>query len=112
MALGDIIVLQENAGGTYDEIVLEVSTATVDTYIANEVPTGTINGINDNFTLANVPTTGTVKVYVNGMRQLLTDDYSVSTNVITFTIAPYEGSNIIVDYNCSDCSTTTTTTTV
>ena len=54
--------------------------------ITRETPSGTINGINDTFTLAYTPVPGTEHVYVNGVLQDegAGNDYTISTNTITF----------------------------
>ena len=67
-------------------------------YIDSETPTGTINGVNTSFTLANTPVDGSLKVYLNGARQKLTDDYTLSGKTINFITAPETGSNLLVDY--------------
>lgn len=67
-------------------------------FIFNETPSGTVNGSNAAFTLANTPTVGTVRVYLNGVRQTLTSDYTISTSTITFVSAPLTGDVIIADY--------------
>lgn len=55
----------------------------------NEVMGGTINGTNKVFTTAVNFTTGKLRVYLNGVRQILGDDYTVTgVNQITFTFAP------------------------
>lgn len=74
------------------------TSGSTDTDVFNETPSGTINGTNTDFTLANTPTSGTVRVYLNGLRQTLTTDYTVSTNTVSFTTAPYSGDVIIIDY--------------
>jgi len=68
--------------------------------IVGEVPTGDIDGVNDDFTLANTPVAGTLQVYVEGVRMKLTDDYTVSGAVITFVSGaiPETGDNLLVDY--------------
>lgn len=65
-----------------------VGTLTASNFIFNEVPSGTINGSNVTFTLANTPTSGTVQIYKNGLRQTLTADYTISGSTITFSTAP------------------------
>jgi hypothetical protein len=75
------------------------SGGTVPTFVYGETPTGTINGTNTDFTTANTPTAGTVRVYLNGLRQTPITDYSVTTNTVTFTTAPFTGDVIIIDYN-------------
>jgi hypothetical protein len=66
----------------------------------NETPTGTVNGVNDTFTLANTPTTSTTHVYVNGVRQALTLHYTESTNTIVFgaSYIPQTGDILRIDY--------------
>lgn len=68
--------------------------------VSNEVPTGSVNGSNTTFTLANTPRSGTVKVYQNGMRLFVGagNDYTISGATITFVTAPITGDNLIVDY--------------
>lgn len=66
--------------------------------VTNEIPAGTINGTDTVFTLASYPTTSTLRVYLNGLRQKLTDDFTLSGNVITFVTAPPTGSNLLTDY--------------
>lgn len=68
------------------------------TAVFGEIPSGTINGANVTFTLANTPVAGTVAVYLNGARQKVTDDYTISGATITFVSAPLSGSNLLADY--------------
>lgn len=68
-------------------------------FVDGEIPSGTINSINAAFTLAHTPNpASSLKVYVDGVRQRLTTDYTLVTNAITFTSAPDTGDNIYVDY--------------
>lgn len=69
-------------------------------FVTEETPSGTINGSNTTFTLANTPTAGTVKLYLNGVRQKsgAGNDYTITTNTITMTTAPVSGDVMIVDY--------------
>ena len=67
----------------------------------NEVPSGTVNGINVTFTLANTPNPSTsAKGYVNGARQNPGggNDFTISGATITFAVAPPTGSVILFDY--------------
>jgi hypothetical protein len=58
-------------------------------HIYNEVMTGTIGGGNKVFTTATDFATGKLRVYLNGVRQILGDDYTVTgTDEVTFTFAP------------------------
>lgn len=74
--------------------------ADVDSYIANEVPSGTINSSNTDFTLANTPVVGTVMVYLNGLLQFpgTGGDYTISGTSITFAKAPHTNSELLVSY--------------
>lgn len=55
----------------------------------NEVATGAINNVNTVFTSAVAFATGKLRVYLNGVRQILGDDYTVTdVDEITFTFAP------------------------
>jgi hypothetical protein len=69
--------------------------------IEGEIPTGDIDGSNDEFELAHEPALGSVRVYLNGVRQKLTDDYTFSGSTITFVSAPLTDSKILVDYSLS-----------
>ena len=70
-------------------------------FVSNEVPTGSVNGSNTVFTLANSPRSGTVRVFQNGMRLFVGagNDYTISGSTITFVTAPTTGDNLIVDYS-------------
>lgn len=72
---------------------------TSSSFVFNETPSGTVNGSNTVFTVANTPTAGTIRVYVNGLRQTLTTDYTVSGVSITFGTAPATGDVLITDYH-------------
>jgi len=65
-----------------------------------EVPSGSINGANTSFVLANTPTSGTEHVYLNGILQEAGagNDYTISTNTITMLTAPLAGEKIRVTY--------------
>lgn len=71
-------------------------------FVFNEVPSGTVNGSNDTFTLANTPETGTVVVQRNGVTQLpgSGNDYQISSSTITFEAGnlPVTGDNLTVSY--------------
>ncbi len=72
--------------------------ATSYTNVVGEAPTGTIDGVNKEFTIANTPIANTFKLYFNGLRQKETSDFTLSGTTITFVEAPMEGTNILVDY--------------
>lgn len=59
-----------------------------DTWTLNETPSGTINGSNDTFTLAAAPSGGRLVLFLNGVFQKPTTDYTLSGNTITMVVAP------------------------
>jgi len=66
--------------------------------IENEVPTGAVDDVNDEFVLANTPLDGSVKVYLNGLRLKVSTGYAISGVTITMTVAPTTGDILLVDY--------------
>ena len=71
-------------------------------YIVRETPTGTVNGSNATFTLANTPLSGTEHVFVNGVLQNpgTGNDYTISAATITFLTGaiPQTGDVVRVSY--------------
>jgi hypothetical protein len=69
-------------------------------FITRETPSGTINGSNTTFTLANTPISGTEMVFLNGILQEpgAGNDYTISTNTITYLTAPASGDRLRVTY--------------
>jgi hypothetical protein len=67
-------------------------------FVYNEVPSGTQNGSNTNFTLANTPIAGTVMAHKNGLRLKPTTDFTVSGTTITYVVAPAAPDVLLVDY--------------
>lgn len=83
---------------TTDTITIVASSDATAAY--SETPTGTINGVNVTFTLANTPpSAASVMVVLNGVVQYNNIDYSVSGVTITFTSAPANGSSIFAYYS-------------
>lgn len=79
--------------GTTDQAYESLADAntgvTLDEHVYNEVMTGTIDHSNKVFTTAVNFATGKLRVYLNGVRQILGDDYTVTgANEITMTFAP------------------------
>lgn len=55
----------------------------------DETPTGTLDGVNVTFTIANAPSpAGSLQLYANGILQYRGTDYTLSSTTITFTNAP------------------------
>jgi hypothetical protein len=53
----------------------------------NEVPTGTINGVNDTFTIANAPVTGKIMVFADGVC-VKPSGFSLTGTTLELTIPP------------------------
>lgn len=69
-------------------------------YIVNETPSGTVNGSNTVFTIANTPVSGKEQVFLNGilMESGSGNDYTISGATITFAVAPLSGDKVRVTY--------------
>lgn len=95
-----------NAGGTIGSTAItwtQIPTSTgytTSNFVDKEVPSGSINGSNAAFTLANTPTSGTEHVYLNGILQESGsgNDYTISGANITMLTAPLTGEKIVVSY--------------
>lgn len=98
-----------NEDGARKLYVDDAVTAAIARYIAEEVPTGTINGSNDTFQLAYAPLTGSLSVYINGQLQTIDDgsgsdeDYSLSGSSNDYVVfkthaIPETGDVVIVSY--------------
>jgi hypothetical protein len=65
----------------------------ISTRVDNETPTGTINGSNKEFTLAQAPNPSSSLLLIGTLVVFIQDvDYTLITNTITFTDAPPTGS--------------------
>jgi hypothetical protein len=69
-------------------------------YITRETPSGSVNGSNTSFVLANVPVAGSESVFLNGVLQEpgAGNDYTISGSTITYLTAPVTGDKIRVSY--------------
>jgi hypothetical protein len=69
-------------------------------HVKRETPTGSINGSNVTFTLANTPVSGTEEVFLNGILQDAGagNDYTISGGTITMLSAPVSGDKLRVNY--------------
>jgi len=67
-------------------------------FIDDETLTGTVNSTNKIFTTAKTPVNGSLKVYVNGQRMRVTEDYTLSNKTVTFITAPPTTSVLLCDY--------------
>lgn len=68
--------------------------------VTRETPSGSINGSNTAFTLANTPIAGTEMVFLNGILQEpgAGNDYTISGATITYLTAPVSGDRLRVTY--------------
>lgn len=69
-------------------------------FVDKEVPSGSINGSNTAFSLANTPVAGSEHLYLNGVLQESGsgNDYTISGTSITMLAAPLTGDKIRVSY--------------
>lgn len=104
---GDAFVKTTLTAGTGITIVNGAGTITISStgsfgasnIVTEETPTGAVDGSNVSFSIANTPYVGTVRVYLNGVRQKSGGvDYSISGTTITFVNAPQTGDELFVDY--------------
>jgi hypothetical protein len=65
-------------------------------YFKKVALTGTINGTNDEFTLASAVRTGSEAIYLNGLLQVVGDDYTIAGTTLTFIAAPEAGDKVAV----------------
>lgn len=69
-------------------------------FVDKETPSGTINGSNVTFTLANSPVAGSEHIYLNGILQEVGagNDYTISGLTITYLTAPLTGEKLKATY--------------
>lgn len=102
--VNDILVtLLDNPVYTGQVVTIFYELYKTDTTIIGEVPTGDIDGVNLEYTLANIPDPSTVEIYRTGILQKKVF-YNVDGTLITFldTTKPlYPGEFLMVDYKTS-----------
>ena len=80
-------------GGGFSKIAMD--SRILDPY----TPTGTIDGVNTDFTLTKIPNpSASLKVWRGGALQSLTEDYTLSGTTLTFLVAPVVGEIIKVEH--------------
>lgn len=86
-----------NGGGT---VTLGSTIQRTANIITRETPTGTIDGANTTFTLANTPIATSEEVFLNGVLQEpgAGNDYTISGGTITYLTAPISGDRVRVNY--------------
>jgi len=70
------------------------------TFITREIVSGPKDGVNVTFTLAEEPTLATEQIFFNGalLNAGANADYTISGNVITFSVPPQSGDSILANY--------------
>jgi hypothetical protein len=75
-------------------------------FVDNQVPSGTINGVNLAFSLASAPTpTSSLRLYKNGVLLMQNADYTISGSSITFlntSITPTYGDSLVSFYRVAN----------
>lgn len=92
----DVLIPSEKAVKTY----VDTNALSSANFIIRETPSGSVNGSNVIFTLANTPVSGTEEVFLNGLLQEpgAGNDYTISTGTITYLTAPATGDRLRVSY--------------
>jgi len=85
---------------SFEERPFRVSSVNFNTFAIGEIPSGFVNGINNTFITSSLYRTGSVALYINGLRKTPTIDFqeNVNLNTITTTAAPATNAKILVDY--------------
>ncbi len=79
-------------------------------HVENETPTGTVDGANKDFVIANLPDpTASLEVIVGGITLILDTDYTIDDYTISFIEAPAPDSVIRTNYRHVDASVLTIT---
>jgi len=74
--------------------------STQQSFICREVPGGSIDGSNRNFLIANTPNPNSEQLFLNGVlqNQGTLNDYTISGQTITFSVAPNVDDVVLVNY--------------
>lgn len=84
-------------GGSSSTFIVAMENGTF--FVTNETPTGAVNGVNTVYTLASDPNPdSSFELEVNGLEQILTDDYILSGSTVTTTIAWPTGTKLRCNY--------------
>jgi len=98
------------APGTYTSVTVDTygrvtagtnpTTFTAANFITGETPSGTVNGSNVTFTLANSPLAGSQEVYLNGilLESGAGNDYTISGVTISMLVTPQTGDKLRATY--------------
>lgn len=85
---------------TWFQIPTTASGLTNTNFVDQETPSGTVNGSNTAFSLANTPVAGSVHLYLNGVLQEsgAGNDFTISGASITMATAPLSGEKLRASY--------------
>lgn len=75
-----------------------IAAAGSSTTAVTQTPAGTLNGSNRTFTLSYTPATGSLALWLNGVEQVPTTDYTSSGATVTFTVAPRSSDLMVAEY--------------
>lgn len=96
--------------GTYTSVTVDTygrvtagtnpTTFTSANFVTGETPSGTVNGSNVTFTLANAPTAGSQELYLNGilLESGTGNDYTISGVTISMLVTPQTGDKLRATY--------------
>ena len=89
---GSGVTVTDLGGGNYQFSSGATPTASTFSVVWDETPSGTVNGSNTAFTLANAPSpAASLQLFQNGILAIQGTDYALSGTGITFTSAPSTG---------------------
>lgn len=67
--------------------------------LVEESPSGVIDGVNTTFTLTSTPDSGTLFVYLNGLKLISGVDFSLTGNTLELGAPPQSGDILTSVYN-------------
>jgi hypothetical protein len=81
------------------EVIPSPLPTTEDKIIKNEIPMGEINGVNIFFSVRYIYQSGTLEVFLNGIKLKEQEDYEeLGSNVFMMKYAPIQGDLFVVNY--------------
>jgi hypothetical protein len=97
-AIGTLASLTTTEKGSLVGAVNELAAKSAGAFYVRETPTGAVDGTNADFTISQAAYAGTLEVYLNGLLQELTDDYTVAGTTVTMLAAPLAGDKVRVKF--------------
>jgi len=100
----NIALSKIQSGSVLSELNGRISNLETNAFVTREIPSGSIDGSNRVYTLANPIVTGSEQVFLNGLLQDpgASDTYTIVGTTITFNTAPLTGDEIHVSYASAD----------